>query len=617
MRPSLIILMLLFAAPVRAGDKPNFVGADKAYTDRAEEARKDLARFWTGKELPTWYKPCQMRVQVKPNTRTRRSSGGGATSFAFDRGEVFGWCMTIEGPHERLIDSVIPHEVNHTILASLTRRRIPRWLDEGVAQLFEHTSEHYRHRQLAKQYYRHPWCAWRKLDHVGDYPRDMASLQAVYSTGFVVVEWMLTKQDHHTLLKFIMDKRPPSQKLEAYYGLTPTEAEREWVRWMSGRSSECSKCQCYIHGRDYHVAKQDNQPTRGQPTLFAVGNDFCIACIPFTNAYNWDGNFRAALWRRANVIKIDGMKYQQWLAGHGIRGWPAFVLRMPDGKEYVVARSYPGKQGLIAAIDRIIAAHPTNKDWEPDKKEPAPKKEEPKTPFVRVDPHTNPPPKSEGPSKEEIEAYRRSKEADRKRAEEAAKPKPKPPAVQPPPEEKKKTGLPWGMILMGAAGAAGIGLPAWAIYAYRAAKVARGLRDRLHAARTPSQPAPPDGGPPVAPWQPAPTRPAQPDPREQITTNPPRPSVPVDGAHDYSDDANRYPGADPVEHHYVVDAPTPPARHRVDTHFVNVESDNYQRAHEQARAEVARRYPGSQEILEAELSLTRQFLAGQPPGTTS
>lgn len=61
----------------------------------------------------------------------------------------------------------------------------------------------------------------------------------------------------------------------------------------------------------------------------------------------------------------------------------------------------------------------------------------------------------------------------------------------------------------------------------------------------------------------------------------------------------------------VVDALTPPPHRQIETQFVNVENDSYQRAHEQARQHVVRRYPGSQEVLEAELSLTRQFLSGQ------
>ncbi len=67
----------------------------------------------------------------------------------------------------------------------------------------------------------------------------------------------------------------------------------------------------------------------------------------------------------------------------------------------------------------------------------------------------------------------------------------------------------------------------------------------------------------------------------------------------------------PEQQTVVIDAPAVPPKERIDTQFVNVESDNYQRAHEQARQQVVRRYPGSQEILEAELSLTHQFLSGQ------
>lgn len=61
----------------------------------------------------------------------------------------------------------------------------------------------------------------------------------------------------------------------------------------------------------------------------------------------------------------------------------------------------------------------------------------------------------------------------------------------------------------------------------------------------------------------------------------------------------------------VVDSPTPQPKRQLETQIVNVESDSYQRAHETARQHIARRYPGSQEVLEAELSLTKQFLAGQ------
>jgi uncharacterized protein (DUF305 family) len=67
-----------------------------------------------------------------------------------------------------------------------------------------------------------------------------------------------------------------------------------------------------------------------------------------------------------------------------------------------------------------------------------------------------------------------------------------------------------------------------------------------------------------------------------------------------------------IDRTMIVDAPPSPERHRIDTQFVNVESDHYQRAHEMARQQIARRYPGAQEIIESELHLTRQFAAGLP-----
>ena len=59
----------------------------------------------------------------------------------FDRGEVFDWKMNIQGSRERILDSVLPHEVTHTIFASYFRRPLPRWADEGACTTVEHRSE--------------------------------------------------------------------------------------------------------------------------------------------------------------------------------------------------------------------------------------------------------------------------------------------------------------------------------------------------------------------------------------------------------------------------------------------------------------------------------------------
>src|SRR5262245_20387831 len=89
----------------------------KEIGDTAEMWRKRLSVEWLGEEMPAWSKPCPINAQVAPGL-----GAGGATSFVFDRGEVFGWRMNIQGTRERILDSVLPHEVTHTIFASYFRQ---------------------------------------------------------------------------------------------------------------------------------------------------------------------------------------------------------------------------------------------------------------------------------------------------------------------------------------------------------------------------------------------------------------------------------------------------------------------------------------------------------------
>ena len=73
----------------------------------AERYRKQLAIDWIGAEMPNWSRPCPIVAKVSANL-----GAGGATSFVFDRGEVFGWKMEIHGSRERVLDSVLPHEIS-------------------------------------------------------------------------------------------------------------------------------------------------------------------------------------------------------------------------------------------------------------------------------------------------------------------------------------------------------------------------------------------------------------------------------------------------------------------------------------------------------------------------
>jgi hypothetical protein len=61
----------------------------------------------------------------------------------------------------------------------------------------------------------------------------------------------------------------------------------------------------------------------------------------------------------------------------------------------------------------------------------------------------------------------------------------------------------------------------------------------------------------------------------------------------------------------AVDTPPPPQRTVPETHYVPIEKDSFAKAHQWASEHVARKYPGASEILQAQDSLIKQYLAAK------
>jgi Trypsin-like peptidase domain len=70
------------------------------------------------------------------------------------------------------------------------------------------------------------------------------------------------------------------------------------------------------------------------------------------------------------------------------------------------------------------------------------------------------------------------------------------------------------------------------------------------------------------------------------------------------------PTATPASRPIAVDTPPPPQQSVPESHYVPVERDEFARAHQWAREQVARKYPGATEILSTLESLIKQQLAG-------
>jgi len=196
----------------------------------AEHFRSELAVAWLGSELPHWYRPCPITVKVG------QIGAGGSTTFSFDRGSVFGWKMRVQGSLERILDSVIPHEVSHTIFASHFRRPLPRWADEGAATLIEHSSERRRQHMVLKQVWNTKRrMSLRKLLSIKEYPREMQSVLTLYAQGYSLADYLVQAGGKKRYLQFLADAHRSGwdKALQQNYDVnTVEELEERWSGWV-------------------------------------------------------------------------------------------------------------------------------------------------------------------------------------------------------------------------------------------------------------------------------------------------------------------------------------------------------------------------------------------------
>lgn len=214
---------------------PNFVVETQSpqlaeeFGKTAEKLRHDLAVHWLGQDLPQWSRPCPITVQVGPGL-----GAGGATTFVFNKGEVFGWRMTIQGSRERVLDSVLPHEITHMVFASHFRCPLPRWADEGGATSVEHKSELDKHRKMLVQFLTsRRGIAFNRMFSMVNYPRDIMPL---YAQGFTLCEFLIQQGGRRKFVNYLRAGMQGDQWASAtktYYGHQSIGAlQGDWVAWV-------------------------------------------------------------------------------------------------------------------------------------------------------------------------------------------------------------------------------------------------------------------------------------------------------------------------------------------------------------------------------------------------
>lgn len=193
----------------------------------AEHYRREKAIQWLGQEMPRWPQPCPLYVNVTMDPPS------GATSFHFGPAGVLSMKMEIQGPLDRLLASVLPHEITHTVFAFYFRQPVPRWADEGGSVLSEDDIERNRHDKLVRQILnRGQQIRVRQLFGLKEYPRDVMCL---YAEGYSISDYLVKHSDRRTFLAFVAHgmQHGWDSAVQSFYSLRSVEElEGAWLQHL-------------------------------------------------------------------------------------------------------------------------------------------------------------------------------------------------------------------------------------------------------------------------------------------------------------------------------------------------------------------------------------------------
>jgi len=199
--------------------------------EAAEKYRRELAEYWLGTTLKAWPSPCPVRVISGPNLAAQ-----GMTQY--DRAPVRNFVMEVIGSEQRILDSVLPHEVSHTVLATHFGRPLPRWADEGICTTVEHASERAKHEAKLREFLRsRRGIAMNKLFLMTEYPSDVLPM---YAQGYSVCRFLIQQGGPRSFIEFLTDyMRHPSwtENVRKHYGYESlAELQSKWLAWVADGS---------------------------------------------------------------------------------------------------------------------------------------------------------------------------------------------------------------------------------------------------------------------------------------------------------------------------------------------------------------------------------------------
>lgn len=315
----------------------------------AEQHRRELAKYWLGRELPAWPQRCPIHVQSAPSL-----GAAGETRYTLNRGSAGDWAMSVQGTPERVLDSVLPHEITHTIFASHFAKfdkYMPRWADEGACTTVEHESEKRKHNSYLHRFLRTGrGLAFNNMFRLKEYPRDILPL---YAQGHSAVQFLLDLAGPETFIAFMETGMQTEQWNEAirkhYEYESIGEFQTMWNKWLADGSPSSLVAYAPILNESRENLVATNSPNT--PAVVLASNQSQLSSDPVSLASaNRVGNSPATVPSKANSIGNNASSNSKvW--GNNISWYQRRLLE-------VTGEESPKYDGRPSGNNTAIAARP-------------------------------------------------------------------------------------------------------------------------------------------------------------------------------------------------------------------------------------------------------------------